>query len=95
MWQSIPQEIIDTHELQKITLDYRRECQHDDIVDSLTSMELEESQEAVLELQGTNGSATKRNHEQDCCQFLHFLRLSGDGPEMNRGRTEWRRKPVR
>ncbi|CAA6668393.1 unnamed protein product [Spirodela intermedia] len=37
--ESIPQEIIDTHELQTITLDYRRECQHDDAVDSLTSLE--------------------------------------------------------
>ncbi|CAH1417901.1 unnamed protein product [Lactuca virosa] len=49
---SIPQEVIDTHELQTITLDYRRECQHDDIVDSLTSSELE----------GTNGSASSGQH---------------------------------
>ncbi|KAL9817278.1 Oleoyl-acyl carrier protein thioesterase 2 [Arabidopsis thaliana] len=37
--ESIPQEIIDTHELKVITLDYRRECQQDDIVDSLTTSE--------------------------------------------------------
>ncbi|GKA83083.1 zinc finger, CCHC-type containing protein [Tanacetum coccineum] len=34
---SVPQEVVDTHELKSITLDFKRECQHDDIVDSLTS----------------------------------------------------------
>ncbi|KAL6011300.1 Oleoyl-acyl carrier protein thioesterase 2, chloroplastic [Asimina triloba] len=90
--ESMPQDVIDTHELQKITLDYRRECQHNDVVDSLTSLEVEET---VSELNGTNGSATSRKNENDCCQFLHFLRLSGDGLEINRGRTEWRSKPRR
>lgn len=81
----MPQEIIDTHELQTITLDYRRECQHDDVVDSLTSLELPETD-------GTNGSATgKHREEDDPPQFLHFLRLSGTGLEINRGRTEWRK----
>ncbi|XP_028766924.1 oleoyl-acyl carrier protein thioesterase 1, chloroplastic [Neltuma alba] len=93
--ESMPQEIIDDYELQSITLDYRRECQQDDIVDSLTSSELAEGAEAVAELHGTNGSATAREDDQDCRQFLHLLRLSGDGLEINRGRTEWRRKAPR
>ncbi|XP_010247061.1 PREDICTED: oleoyl-acyl carrier protein thioesterase 1, chloroplastic-like isoform X1 [Nelumbo nucifera] len=93
--ESIPQEIIDTHELQKITLDYRQECQHDDVVDSLASIELGGGVEAVSELHGANGSATVTQGTQDCCQFLHFLRLSSNGLEINRGRTEWRRKPAR
>lgn len=85
--ESMPQEVIDTHELESITLDYRRECQQDDLVDSLTT----EEAEAVLELQGTNGSPTTKDHSQ----FLHLLRLSGAGLEINRGRTEWRKKPSR
>lgn len=94
--ESMPQEIIDSHELQTITLDYRRECQHDDIVDSLTSVEPIENGEAIQALKGTNGSAsaTEGKH-QDTRQFLHLLRLSGDGFEINRGRTEWRKKPSR
>ncbi|XP_010527253.1 PREDICTED: oleoyl-acyl carrier protein thioesterase 1, chloroplastic-like [Tarenaya hassleriana] len=87
--ESIPQEIIDTHELEVITLDYRRECQQDDVVDSLTAPEFPE--ETVSELGGTNG--TPRGHEGT--QFLHLLRLSGDGQEINRGRTQWRKKPSR
>ncbi|KAL6967997.1 oleoyl-[acyl-carrier-protein] hydrolase [Sarracenia purpurea var. burkii] len=81
--ESMPQEIIDTHELQTITLDYKRECQHDDVVDSLTSPEPVED------------TALSEPVEQDYRRFLHLLRLSGDGLEINRGRTEWRKKPGR
>lgn len=90
----MPQEIIDTHELQTLTLDYRRECQRHDVVDSLTSLELIGDTEAVSELQGTNGAPVAKD-EKDCCQFLHILRLSGDGIEINRGRTVWRKKSIR
>lgn len=88
--QSIPQEVIDTHELQTITLDYRRECQHDDVVDSLTS-----SESLVSKLEGTNGSPDTKINGQDLSQFLHLLRSSGNGLELNRGRTEWRKKPAK
>ncbi|XP_057509253.1 oleoyl-acyl carrier protein thioesterase, chloroplastic-like [Actinidia eriantha] len=94
--ESLPQKIIDTHELQTITLDYRRECQHDDVVDSLTSPEpFEEA--TVARLNGSNGSAAAApvKGKEDYCQFLHLLRLSADGLEINRGRTEWRKKPAR
>lgn len=80
----MPQEIIDSYELQTITLDYRRECQHHDMVDSLTSLELADDD-------STNGSPTGKPHEQEHHQYLHFLRLSGTGLEINRGRTEWRK----
>ncbi|KAG5404358.1 hypothetical protein IGI04_010477 [Brassica rapa subsp. trilocularis] len=57
----LPQKIIDTHELQVITLDYRRECQQDDVVDSLTTSK--------------NGSATSGTQSHNNTQFLHLLRL--------------------
>ena len=85
----MPQDIIDTHELQTITLDYRRECQHDDMVDSLTSLEGDE--EGLSHPDGTNGSATGKQQDRDRCQFLHILRLANTGLEINRGRTEWRK----
>ncbi|KAG5567273.1 hypothetical protein RHGRI_002734 [Rhododendron griersonianum] len=92
---SIPQEIIDTHELETITLDYRRECQQHDVVDSHTSPEPVEDTK-VSELNGSNGTAAAAAEgKEDYCQFLHLLRLSGDGLEINRGRTEWRKKPTR
>ncbi|EAZ45287.1 hypothetical protein OsJ_29929 [Oryza sativa Japonica Group] len=82
--ESIPQDIIDTHELQTITLDYRRECQHDDIVDSLTY--IEEGEE-----KSSNGSAFAAPHPEEQRQFLHCLRFAGNGNEINRGRTVWRK----
>ncbi|CAI9107402.1 OLC1v1006747C1 [Oldenlandia corymbosa var. corymbosa] len=86
--ESMPQEVLDDYELESITLDYRRECQHNDVVDSLTSPELEED----AAIKATNGSPTSKQDGGESCQFLHLLRLSGDGLEINRGRTEWRKK---
>lgn len=92
--QSMPQEALGTHELQTLTLDYRRECQHDDIVDSLKSPDPDEDTAVTkLKLEETNGYAAAANDGDDVRQFLHLLRLSGDGLEINRGRTRWRKKP--
>ncbi|KAH7838288.1 hypothetical protein Vadar_024570 [Vaccinium darrowii] len=88
--ESMPQEIIDTHELQTITLDYRQECQHNDVVDSLTSPELIGVDSELLELHRKNGSTAEA--AKNGAQFLHLLRLSLNGLEINRGRTEWRKK---
>ncbi|KAG0496721.1 hypothetical protein HPP92_001412 [Vanilla planifolia] len=85
--ESMPQEIIDTHELQTITLDYRRECQHNDMVDSLTIAESKEN----LQERCTNGLPSKKQQWNDYPQFLHLLRLSSTGLEINRGRTIWRK----
>ncbi|KAL3828917.1 hypothetical protein ACJIZ3_017719 [Penstemon smallii] len=91
--ESMPQDIIDSHELHTITLDYRRECQQDDVVDSLTSPERDGS---FSELNGTtNGSPVSEKDENSRLQFLHLLRLSKVGLEINRGRTEWRKKPAK
>ncbi|XP_058206687.1 oleoyl-acyl carrier protein thioesterase, chloroplastic-like isoform X2 [Rhododendron vialii] len=93
--ESMPQEIIDNHELETITLDYKRECQQHDVIDSHTSPEPVEDTK-VSELNGSNGTAAAAAEgKEDYCQFLHLLRLSGDGLEINRGRTEWRKKPTR
>ncbi|KAK9733949.1 hypothetical protein RND81_04G103000 [Saponaria officinalis] len=92
--ESTPQEIIDTHELRSITLDYRRECQQDDVVDSLTTLEATNGTESISQLNGTNGAPAGAKNEDESVQFLHLLRLSKDGSEINRGRTEWVRKPL-
>lgn len=94
-WQSTPQELTETHELRSITLDYRRECQHDDIVDSLTNPEPINEAGTISQLRGTNGTPASTKNEDGSLQFLHLLRLSTDGSEINRGRTEWSRKPQR
>ncbi|XP_020599326.1 oleoyl-acyl carrier protein thioesterase 2, chloroplastic-like, partial [Phalaenopsis equestris] len=87
--ESMPQGIIDTNELQTITLDFRRECQHDVMVDSLTSLDSEE----ILLSKSTNDhpSNQQHNHGSGYLHFLHFLRLSGTSLEISRGRTIWRK----
>ncbi|KAL6576759.1 hypothetical protein OROMI_011035 [Orobanche minor] len=89
--ESMPQEIIESHELETITLDYRRECQQDDRVDSLTT-----SEDTFQDLLGiTNGSYAVSKDDNDLPRFMHLLRLSNDCSEINRGRTEWRKKPAK
>ncbi|KAK6163711.1 hypothetical protein DH2020_000575 [Rehmannia glutinosa] len=91
--ESMPSEIIYNYELQSLTLDYRRECLHDDIIDSLTSPESDMSDEAGSEHQGINGRTPSADDDNGFLQFRHLLRLSsGDGSETNRGRTIWRKK---
>ncbi|CAN1331355.1 Palmitoyl-acyl carrier protein thioesterase, chloroplastic [Linum perenne] len=74
--ESAPPEILESHELCSMTLEYRRECGKDSVLQSLTSV----SGNGI----GSIGSAGKIE-----CQ--HLLRLE-EGGEIVRGRTEWRPK---
>lgn len=100
--ESMPQEVIDTHQLHRITLDYRRECKNDDVVESLASLEscchAQSKEEPSLSSCKGNGAAvnggalSSRYGSGDGLEFLHLLRLAGSEIEINRGRTEWRLK---
>ncbi|CAN0900819.1 Palmitoyl-acyl carrier protein thioesterase, chloroplastic [Linum grandiflorum] len=74
--ESAPPEILESHELYSMTLEYRRECGKDSVLQSLTSV----SGTGI----GTIGSPGKIE-----CQ--HLLRLE-EGGEIVRARTEWRPK---
>ncbi|GAV92051.1 Acyl-ACP_TE domain-containing protein/Acyl-thio_N domain-containing protein [Cephalotus follicularis] len=74
--ESAPLPILETHELASMTLEYRRECGRDSVLQSLTAV----SGAGIGNL-GNSGRAE--------CQ--HLLRLE-DGAEIVRGRTEWRPK---
>lgn len=103
--ESMPQDMIDMHQLHRITLDYRRECKHDDMVESLASLEScckpSIDEEYSLVSGNGNGAAVNgtplslRNTSEDGLEFLHVLRLAGSEMEINRGRTEWRIKADR
>ncbi|KAJ4773163.1 Acyl-[acyl-carrier-protein] hydrolase [Rhynchospora pubera] len=75
---SIPQDIVETHELEAITIEFRQECHYDDSVDSLASNEVE------VEMDSNAGS-------EDNYQFVHLLKSAGSNHEINRGRTVWRK----
>ncbi|MED6183930.1 hypothetical protein PIB30_042477 [Stylosanthes scabra] len=76
--ESAPQAILESHELRVMTLEYRRECGKDSVLDSLTDVSA-----ADIGNLADGGSL----------ECKHLLRLE-DGGEIVRGRTEWRPKSV-
>ncbi|OIV99944.1 hypothetical protein TanjilG_26282 [Lupinus angustifolius] len=76
--ESAPQSILESHELSAMTLEYRRECGRDSVLQSLTAV----SETDV-------GNLAHGGHVE--CK--HLLRLE-NGAEIVRGRTEWRPKGV-
>jgi len=74
--ESVPQAILESHELASMTLEYRRECGKDSVLQSLTAV----SGAAI----GNLGNAG----EVEC---QHLLRLES-GAEILRARTEWKPK---
>lgn len=96
--ESTPPDVLDTHQLHRITLDYRRECKHGDVVESLASLE-----SCYDEISGggngavINGSArsSPKSVVAGGMEFLHLLRIAGSEIEINRGRTVWKKKSER
>ncbi|CAL0307145.1 unnamed protein product [Lupinus luteus] len=76
--ESAPQSILESHELSAMTLEYRRECGRDSVLQSLTSI---------------SGAGVGNLAHSGHVECKHLLRLE-DGAEIVRGRTEWRPKPV-
>ncbi|CAA0808797.1 Palmitoyl-acyl carrier protein thioesterase-chloroplastic [Striga hermonthica] len=76
--ESAPLPILETHELAGMTLEYRRECMRDSVLQSLTSIVGKDNNCAV---DSGNGGVE--------CQ--HLLRFEG-GAEIVKGRTVWRPK---
>ncbi|MBA0555156.1 hypothetical protein Golob_014212 [Gossypium lobatum] len=74
--ESAPLPILESHELSAMTLEYRRECGRDSVLQSLTTVSDSNTENAV-------------NVGEFNCQ--HLLRLE-DGAEIVRGRTRWRPK---
>lgn len=72
-------QILEGCELAAMTLEYRRECRRDSVLQSLTS---------VLDKE-VGGDLTNFGHVE--CQ--HVLRLENGG-EVVKGRTEWRPKLI-
>ncbi|XWS17207.1 hypothetical protein CRYUN_Cryun33cG0048600 [Craigia yunnanensis] len=74
--ESAPLPVLETHELSAMTLEYRRECGRDSVLQSLTAISDSDVENLV-------------NFGEIECQ--HLLRLE-DGAEIVRGRTQWRPK---
>lgn len=80
--QSLPKEFRESHEIRKITLEYRREVQRGDTLES----------RAKAELCKDNGASVAGSAEEPIERFIHVIR-NQDGQEINKGRTVWARSP--
>lgn len=74
--ESAPVPIVESHELYSMTLEYRRECGRDSVLQSLTAV---------------SGKETDNFLDSGNVECQHLLRLE-DGAEIVKGRTEWRPK---
>ncbi|PSS01852.1 Palmitoyl-acyl carrier protein like [Actinidia chinensis var. chinensis] len=74
--ESAPLPILESHELSSLTLEYRRECKRDSVVQSLTAVS------------GGGGGGLVDSGYVEC---QHLLRLEG-GVEIVKARTKWKPK---
>ncbi|ONK80634.1 uncharacterized protein A4U43_C01F20010 [Asparagus officinalis] len=75
--ESAPISLLESHELVSMTLEYRRECGRDNVLQSLTAVTTD-----------CTDDTSETNQKIECD---HLLRLES-GPEIVRGHTEWRPK---
>lgn len=83
MLESLPQSLLMSCELNRVTLEYRRECGSSDTLESLA-----QSDTRTLNL---DNSGPKLDADGPL-GFTHLLRVSGSGAEVLRGRTQWKSK---
>nr|XP_043620400.1 palmitoyl-acyl carrier protein thioesterase, chloroplastic-like [Erigeron canadensis]XP_043620402.1 palmitoyl-acyl carrier protein thioesterase, chloroplastic-like [Erigeron canadensis] len=84
--ESAPQEVVEKYELDRLTLEYRRECRKDSVVKSLT---------CILGSSGGGGGGIVDSGHVDCQHVLQFEDDGRDGAgagEIVKGRTHWRLK---
>ncbi|KAK7274226.1 hypothetical protein RIF29_15307 [Crotalaria pallida] len=108
MLETIPDQVLESHQLSGITLEYRRECGSSDIVQSLCEPEEDEIVNDIGKQDYSTGimngfsmasEIIKGNGilaclEQNPIKFTHLLQLKGEkqNEEIVRGRTTWKRK---
>lgn len=77
--QSAPVSFLESHELSCMTLEYRRECGRDSVLQSMTAV--------------SGGGSAVGGSPEARVECEHLLQLEG-GSEVVRARTEWRPKRV-
>ncbi|XP_002962077.2 palmitoyl-acyl carrier protein thioesterase, chloroplastic [Selaginella moellendorffii] len=87
MMESLPQNILESHHLVGITLEYRRECSKSDMVESLTHPE----RGGHLAINGAAAAAAAAAAAPPSqLDFIHLLRMQTGGSEIVRARTSWK-----
>lgn len=85
--QSAPLEILETHELAGMTLEYRRECMRDSVLQSLTSIVDEGSSTGFVECQHLlrleGGGEIVKGRTKWRPKFVDKIRILGQLPDEN------------
>lgn len=107
--QTIPDQILESHQLSGITLEYRRECGSSDIVQSLCEPDedeiLKEGVQQDIDVVPLNGFSLATEFlegrgllsafDNGPLRYTHLLQIEGEhkNEEIVRGRTKWKIKP--
>ncbi|GER44029.1 palmitoyl-acyl carrier protein thioesterase [Striga asiatica] len=82
MLESVPINVLQEYDITNMTMEYRRECHQSDVLQSLTKMNLETTDQE-------ENNQNKKHH----LMCTHLLRMEGDHAEIVRARTIWQIKP--
>uniref|UniRef100_A0A5B7CCD1 Acyl-[acyl-carrier-protein] hydrolase n=1 Tax=Davidia involucrata TaxID=16924 RepID=A0A5B7CCD1_DAVIN len=82
--ESVPINVLEDYNLTSMTLEYRRECQQSNVLESLTSMKAR-----VAEVEDTN---ILKNGSRAELENTHLLRMQADKVEIVRARSVWQSK---
>ncbi|BAT79374.1 hypothetical protein VIGAN_02225000 [Vigna angularis var. angularis] len=79
---SVPRKMLEDYKMTSMILEFRRECTHSDILESMTSA-------SAKVIGASNNKYVSRKPN---LQFIHLLRLQDNKTELVRARTEWNLK---
>ncbi|XP_017420249.1 palmitoyl-acyl carrier protein thioesterase, chloroplastic [Vigna angularis] len=80
--ESVPRKMLEDYKMTSMILEFRRECTHSDILESMTSA-------SAKVIGASNNKYVSRKPN---LQFIHLLRLQDNKTELVRARTEWNLK---
>lgn len=108
MLETIPDHVLESHQLSSIVLEYRRECGSSDIVQSLCEPEedgilrdvdmIEDSESLLngfsLASEIFKGGGLLGSFDKGTLRYTHLLQIEGEAKneEIVRGRTTWKKK---
>ncbi|XP_057972848.1 palmitoyl-acyl carrier protein thioesterase, chloroplastic-like [Malania oleifera] len=84
--ESVPMEVLENYNMTSMTLEYRRECQQSNLLESLTAMK-----PGSFSGEDPNPSITTPRAD---LESTHLLRLQNGSGEIVRARSEWQPKRV-
>lgn len=87
--ESVPINVLENYDMTSMTLEYRRECRQENMIESLTSMKMD-PYPPIPTSTTVNINPNKEGREE--IESTHLLRMQDDKVEIVRARTRWHSK---